>query len=99
MYALNLQNPMHRLTAERMVLINKVEKTIYSEKAGASATDFSQFGGEDWLRNVRFDGAEIREQDWSNLLRGTGKLEFDYASPFGALGNAKADGVNPMTDE
>merc|ERR1711937_302022 len=63
-YMLNLQNSMHRLVAERMVLINKVEKTIFGEKA--SGVDFSQCGGEDWLRNVRFDGAEIKElQDLS----------------------------------
>jgi hypothetical protein len=96
-YGLNLQNPMQRLIAERMVLINKVEKTVFSEKA--SGTDFSQFGGEDWMRNVRFEGAEMKEsQDWSNLLRGKGLLEFDYASPFGALGNSKADGVDLVTD-
>jgi hypothetical protein len=97
-YELDLQNPMQRLIAERMVLINKVEKTLFSEKA--PGTDFSQFGGEDWLRNVRFDGLEIKEsQDWADLLRGTGLLAFDYTSPFGALGNSKADGVDLVTDE
>ena len=49
-YDLDLRNATHRVIAERMLLVNKVEKTLYSEKY---KEDFSQFGGEDWLRNVR----------------------------------------------
>merc|ERR1719359_2843066 len=89
---------MDRLVAERLIVLNLVEKAMAENKPGFSA-DTSQRGGRDGFRNSRLDGRPTAESDWMMMIQAGMCWDVDYLSPFGVTGKKEEDGMEPLAEE